>query len=496
MNLLRFRVCLGFAALALSRVSAEENFWPVKVTRTDKQTGAVSWQAAGPLIFKRPAAESGTVSGFRPLFAQWRTPTGEVRETNFLYPVFTYRTDGETYRWSFLQLINRSGDRAGHRSAHLPSLDYETFDLWPFWFSRETGGSAGSYHALFPVAGVVKDRFGFDRITWLPFPLYLRTEKRGAVTTSVPWPIIRVTQGTEHGFALWPVFGWRSRPEVFKKTFFLWPVGWNNTIQPNSEAPPGTPARREVGFLPFYTRETREGFINENFLWPFFGYTDRTAPVPYHENRYLWPFLVQGRGPDQMVERFAPFYTHSIRKGIDKKWVLWPIFRQRQWADRGVDITQRQVGYFVYWSVTQRSATNPNAAPAQKSHLWPLYSSWDNGAGKRQLQVPSPLELFFPDNERIRVSWSPLFALYRYDQSTPDQSRHEALWGLISWRREPAHREFHFGPVLSVNEQSGEKRVAIGNGLLAWERSRPDAAWHLFWFDFPAKANKLRASTR
>ena len=482
-------------ATSLQAAEREQNLWPIRVAQIDEAGQVDSWQAAGPLIFKKPATDGGTVQGFRPLFATWRTASNATREINVLYPLFNYRTDGETYRWSVFQLINRSGDRP-ERIRHLPpSLAYETFDLWPFWFSRDTGSPESSYRALFPIAGTIKARFGYDELNWTLFPFYGRAEKRGAITHATPWPFIRTTRGTEHGFAFWPLFGWGHKPGSFDRHFYLWPLGWNNTLQPGVDAPAGTLPRREVGFLPFYTRETSTGFVNESFLWPFFGYTDRTQPTRYHETRYFWPFLVRARGDNRQVDRFGPFFTHSIKKGIDKTWVMWPVYREKRWQDPGIAQTQRQVLYFLYWSLEQKSLTNPAAAPAAKSHLWPLYSHWDNGAGREQFQFPSPLEVFFPDNERVRQSWSPLFSLYRHDQRAPNIVRDEALWGLLSWTRRPDGREFHFGPLISLSKTPEEKRFAIGNGLLGLRRTA-GSGWRFFWFDFPPKANNVRAASR
>lgn len=474
---------------------SELNFWPVRVSQIDDAGQWVSWQAAGPLIFKKPAADGGTAEGFRPLFAKWRTASHATREINVLYPLFTYRTDGETYRWSVFQLVNRSGDRAERVRSRPPSLTYETFDVWPFWFSRDTGSPDSSYRGLFPIVGTIKSRFGYDELRWTLFPFYGRAEKRGAITYATPWPFIRTTRGAEHGFAFWPLFGWGHKPGSFDRHFYLWPLGWNNTIQPGPDAPAGTLPRREVGFLPFYSRETATGFVNESLLWPFFGYTDRTQPTLYHETRYFWPLLVRGRGDNRHVDRFGPFFTHSIKKGTDKTWVMWPVYREKRWQDSGIAQTQRQVLYFLYWSLEQKSLTNPAAAPAEKSHLWPLYSHWDNGAGREQFQFPSPLEVFFPDNERVRQSWSPLFSLYRHDQRAPDFVRDEALWGLLSWTRRPDRKEFHFGPLISLSRTPEQKRFALGNGLFGLRRTA-GSGWRFFWFDFPPKANNVRAASR
>jgi hypothetical protein len=487
---------LAFASSGAGELRAEENLWPVRVAQTDPAGNVTSWQAVGPLLYRKPAADGGTVGGVRPLYAQWTNPDGSQRETNVLYPLFTYRTDGETYRWSVLQLVNRSGDRAAREAALPPAMRYRTFDLWPVWFSRHTGEPGSSYSALFPVAGEIKSRFGYDRLSFVAFPLYGRAERRGAVTTATPWPFIKTTRGSESGFALWPLFGWREQPERFDHRFWLWPLGWSNTDAPALDAPPGAAPARSVGFLPFYSRDSAPGFTNTSFLWPFFGYTDRTAPNRYHETRYFWPLLVQGRGDGREVFRFAPLYTHSLNKGVSKTWVVWPLYREKRWDDLKVSQTQRQLFYFIYRSTTQRSRTNPAAEPAEKTTVWPLFSEWDNGAGRVQFQFPSLLEVFFPDNERIRASWSPLFALYRYDQQAPGYLHHEWLWGLVSSRRTPREHEFHLGPLFSSQQGDAGRRVALGNGLVAWQRGAADGRWRFSWFDFLVKAPKLGAAPR
>ncbi len=154
-----------------------------------------------------------------------------------------------------------------------------------------------------------------------------------------------------------------------------------------------------------------------------------------------------------------------------------------------------QVLFFVYWSLTQRSATNPALAPAHKTHLWPLFSSWNNGAGLRQVQVLSPFEVFFPTNEPVRQLYTPLFALYRYDQRAPDDTRHSFLFSLVSWKSSPTEREFHLGPLFSTRTTPGQKRIALGYGLFAWRRQPDNGRWKFTLFDFrPNPDNEAKAS--
>ena len=138
----------------------------------------------------------------------------------------------------------------------------------------------------------------------------------------------------------------------------------------------------------------------------------------------------------------------------------------------------------LYWSLEQRDPRRPSAAPAYKRHLWPLFSAWDNGAGQRQFQLFSPLEVFFPHSEPVRELYSPLFAVYRWERTAPDDSRGSFCWGLLSWHAAPARREFHLGPLFSREATATQSRLALGHGLLAWRRDAPGGRWRFLMFDF------------
>ena len=493
----RLLLSLGLMTLLAARTGAEErerHTWALGIEHTDAGGRITSQTAAGPLLFSKTAPDGAVTSGFRPFWVQTKEPNGDLRSGLALYPLFTYSAEAETYAWSFFELIKRSGRKASAPAPRSLLESGEAFDVWPFWFSRRALDPADSYRALFPIAGTIKSRLGFERLAWTLFTLYVEMQKSGATTTSTPWPFIRVTRGSAHGFALWPLFGWQARPDAWRREFFLWPLGYNDTQQPAADAPAGTAPSRQIGALPLYTRATAPGFINEDFLWPFFGYTDRTAPWHYHETRYLWPFLVQGRGDDRYVNRWGPFYTHSIIRGTDKTWVAWPFFRQARWTESNVAQTKTQFLYFLYWSLEQRSATDPRVAPAAVRHVWPFFSTWDNGAGHRQTLALSPFEVFFPGNAKVREVWSPLFALYRYDQPTPGREKFSLLWDIITWENRPAPVTAQ-SPGLPPATAPREQRLALGRGLLGVKRAPGDRTWRLFWLDFPSKQASLSTAS-
>ncbi len=466
-------LCAALLAAATLR-GAEQNGWPLVVRQSPPDSPVESVQWLGPLIFSRHA--TGDVRGFRPFYLEART--GDRETATFLYPFFTWQKQPGYSQFSFFQLVNLShSNDPGQPGEH-------RLDIWPFYFSKETGDPAESYHALFPVAGTIRYRFGKDRLTWYAFPLYFNTDKAGMEITSAPWPFLRFISGAgHHGFEFWPLFGHRGRDGDYDKQFYLWPLFYKSARNLSEPVPTVS-----LGALPFYTRDTAPGYINENYAWPFFGYTHRTEPYRYDERRYFWPLLVQGHGDQRLVNRWAPFYTHSTIKGYDKTWVLWPFFRHAEWDEDGVTKDKNQFFLFVYWAETQHSLANPAAAPARKTHLWPLFSSWDNGAGRRQVQLLSPFDLFFPTNDIVRQLYNPLFALYRYDRLDAATARHSLLWNAVTWRRSATDREFHLGPLFSVQTGPENQRIALGNGLLGLTRRPGERVWRLFLFDFSRKA--------
>jgi hypothetical protein len=125
-----------------------------------------------------------------------------------------------------------------------------------------------------------------------------------------------------------------------------------------------------------------------------------------------------------------------------------------------------------------------------------LFSKWDNGAGRRQFQLFSPFDVFFPTNQEMRDSWTPIFAIYRADVRGPDSRSGSILWRAISWRHEADAEEFHVGPLFSVQTTEGAKRVALGNGLIGWKREPGKTRGRWFMFDFPRRPNKLPAASR
>ena len=183
-------LCAGLLAAAVLRAE-EQNGWPLVVRQSPPDAPAEAAQYLGPLVFSQQA--TGEVSGFRPLFLQAKV--GDRETATFLYPLFTWQKQPGYREFSFFKLVNLRHQTAAGQPGE------RGLDVWPFYFSRQTGDPATSYRALLPVAGTIKHRFGKDELSWYAFPLYLRSEKAGMEITTAPWPFLRFIGGAgHHGF--------------------------------------------------------------------------------------------------------------------------------------------------------------------------------------------------------------------------------------------------------------------------------------------------------
>lgn len=476
---MRLFLTLLICLLAFARVASADpvlrwSAWPGPVFWEDAATGeGIRTQAVGP-IYERMLRPEETVRTIRPFWIDYHTHGDYLTEghSHVLYPLFSQRRfrDGKANSFLYLLRFGHSGDDG------VPG--FRRRELFPIYFDYRTDDPETSYRALFPIHGTLRNRLFYDRLSWTLFPLYSEWERNEVVNHSVVWPFIRWRTGGEHrGWAFWPLHGYFEKPGVYEHRYALWPFYYNyRDFEPEKEA------RHRFGVLPFYTRESRPDYISEIYLWPFFGYTDRQDP-DYHEIRYFWPFLVQGRGERTYVNRWAPVYTHSIRRGIDKKWVLWPLYNERAYMEADLEVRVQRVLYILYWRMTQEHPDFPEAGRASKTHLWPLYSHWNGGDGQEQFQLLSPLQVWFPKNRKVRDLYDPLFALYRYRQEEETRT-HNFLFSLLIYQSQPEQNRLSVGPLLDVTTGQGAG-FSLLSGLFEVRSASESSTrkFRLFWLD-------------
>lgn len=463
-------------ALALPSAQAiEVNYWPFFVGEKDEESDAFpSWHSIGPIVFKdeNPVHH---IRGVRPFYISLEEKERDRGSWHLLYPIFNSRYSPEMNSWDTLALIRYQSFQPENGN------DERSFRAFPIIFWGEGPQPEDSYFGVFPVIGHARNFIFYDEAEWFLFPLWARLQQRDVTTYAAPWPFIRIVRGDDvRGFHLWPLYGSVARENVSHHRYWIWPLGYRVKRELWKEEP-----FEAAGFLPFYSYSNSERAISRTVIWPFFGYTNSFDPE-YSEKRYFWPLLVQRRG-DSYINRSAPVYTHSIRKGVDKRWILWPFHRQMTWDEGDLLNERTQFLYFLYWSNIQSSISNPDLEPAVKQHAWPFYSYWSNGAGQTQFQALSPFEVFFPFNEVVRANYSPLFALYRYDADKNERIKHSLLFNFITTTRDLQEERFHFniGPLFGYSKEKEARRWEFLKGFVSYGRSEKKRSFGLLWFNRP-----------
>lgn len=461
-----FRLLLAAGALlctdieTYAQAAQVSNFAPFWVDNSGADDLVGYQRALGPVIELRDAPPVDLFA-VRPFYVNVDHVDTGVENTYSLYPLFTMWERDYGYRWSLYNLI------IGQRT-ELDDHVTSRFEVWPLFWYYNTGDEETSYVAQFPLAGTLKGRLFHKRLDWVLFPLWVRQTQRNHVDNSILWPIFRMRggEGGASGAAVWPLYGHFERPDDYDRTFALWPLVYNNY----DYSAAGT--YHALGVLPFYAQETAPGLESRSFLWPLFGYTREWEPrADYSEVRYLYPFFVQGRGEEKYVNRWLPFYTHETRPDYVKNWYLWPLLKTESQEIAGVHSERQSVLFFLYKNTYQTAPGQPGWS-AQKTHLWPVFSYWDSGEGTRQFQLLSPLEVLFPGNEGVQRTWSPLFAVYRY-QGTPLAERHSVLWDLLLWENGQEGSLFQVGPLFEREADREGSRWSVLKGLISIDR-RPD----------------------
>jgi len=424
-------------------------------------------QLVGPIgeIHSSPNARW---SAFRPFY--YESCDAGMSEQSFLYPLYHQKQTATQKQVNALGIFH-------HRMAqHETGMIDDECMVFPFYFYRNSGYPETSYRGLFPIMGCVKNTLGYRKISWLLFPLSLRLEKPDAVRYSLPWPFVQWLSGPESsGFALWPLAGRFQQHGSYRHEYFLWPLVYN--FWDHLDTP--QPLHRK-GFLPFYSHECSQNTRREFFPWPFCGYFVQKTPF-YYERHYFWPFFVQGWGQEHRVNRWAPFYTYSAHHGKEKTWILWPMIKKQRWTQNQICIHRDQLLYVLVWRERQHSLDPSDSFYAEKMHIWPFLSYWDNGQGLKQAQVLSPFEVFFPHNEIVRRLYSPLFALYRYESYAGGCCRQSLLFNLFTHEQTQTELKWSLWPIVAYRRNDQQSYIEFLKGFIGMGKKNGKNTLKLFW---------------
>ncbi|MBR6022265.1 MAG: hypothetical protein IK066_07595 [Kiritimatiellae bacterium] len=485
---------------------ASSSWLPLFATLSDPD-GTTRTLAAGP--FSETAAHpSGTTfsAPLRPFYAHASDPASGRTAWDALWPLAQGKTFHDELSWRVLNAYYRDADTTNPDSKR-------QFSIYPFWFNGRTA-DGWTYHGLFPLGGTAGDFLLKDRLAFVLFPLWMRTQVASATTTDILWPLYsRTTTPDSHldKIRVFPFYARSTLAGKYEKTSILWPF-WSHARYDH-------PASHGTSWLlfPLFGRVNLSDQRGIAVLPPLFTRVVSSA-TNASSTRILWPIYRRDTGP---VPRFQiwPLYGHRTDGALDRKYWLWPILsREKNAWGRERTLRWTLAPFYTYHShVRVPESADPASGGAASSRaggagaeppsfgtslpptpvssrmkLWPLFS-WQSA------NEPSPdfrfaaLDLWpAPTPPPVARSWAPFWTLFDL-RSTADAREINALWGLFHSERAPdlsVTRLFPLWGSVPAPATDSERHWSLLKGLLAYDRT-PSGSRRLrvLWIPLPLSSS-------
>ena len=427
-------------------------------------------EIAGPLFYseQKDTQHQWTLP---PLFSHTLDTDADSEEDDFLYPLLTYDRFGSEYRFQILQLFSFAG---GQNQKEEPQ---RRFSLFPFYFQQRSPNPALNYTALFPIYGHLVNRMIVrDDIRFVLFPLYLQTRKRDMVTDNYLFPLLHLRHGNGlQGWQFWPLVGHETKSPGVKtnladeieiipghdRWFAVWPLIFNQYSNLGT-----TNEGHEVTVLPFYSQFRSPSRDATTVLWPFFTVIDERGEKKYREWELPYPFIVFARGPGKTTSRVWPFYGTARDDHRESDFYLWPIYKYNRLQSDPLDRERTRIFFFLYSDIIQRNTATEKFL--RRTDFWPLFTYHRDYNGDARLQILAPIEPILPNNKSIERNWSPLWSLWRAEESGADGRNSQSLfWNF--YRRQA--------------DVTSEK-ISLAFGLLRYQSGMDGSKWRVLFVPF------------
>jgi hypothetical protein len=411
---------LGWAlATGCASVKSERNLAPL-FSEYSTAGGGVEREALGGIFRIRQSRPGGpwTQWALRPLVIQDREAGGD-KLTRFLTPLGSVVDHGDEYIWQLIPVTRYERHRTSDGQ-----IEWTLLTLPGIYWSKRADGRI--VRAWFPFGGVAEDFLSWDRLEFVLFPIWARTERAGMVTQHVLWPFFSWTNGPGGPSGrFWPFYGRSAYEGRYDRRFWLWP--FFSKYENNLHAAPGGQSSLWM-FWPFFGRMTRGTYQESTVLWPFFGYGSDPA-TGFYTIDAPWPLVERMEAPRDDVSRtrFWPFYSHYHGDGLDSTWYLWPIINvAREEYERSV---KNRVYVIPFWQSWKR--VDEDAGVFRYTKLWPLFQSEGRELSDRHFAFPALNPLWRSPEFDEMYAW--IWELWTRDVNY-DLVRERSWLGL--WRRE------------------------------------------------------------
>ena len=440
--------------------------WGPIASRMEGIDGIVRKQAIGPFYEHGDAPGGDQFSAYRPLYVRYLDAGSGRLHREYFWPVAVSKTVDDHHYWRFLLAYYYNWDTTAPNSR-------SRFMVFPFYYQgRDSKGE--NFFAVWPIGGTLREMFWNDKITFVLWPIRIKTEINESRTSHWVWPIYAKGSGENmERFRVLPFYGRYTRDRVTRKSI-MWPFHTSvSYLSPTAEGD---------GYIlwPLWAHFSYPSEETWMVLPPFFRWTQSDKLTKRH---LPFPFIQTGTGE---VEKFYvwPLWGTKKMPGNSSWFFLWPLVnRQRIDKPEGVLHRFRIVPIaWKDWTVTRdEDGTEPEVLSSYFK-LWPLFS-WRKAGDRASFRSLAlwPMKNTGP----VRRNWEPFWTLYKRNW-VEDASESELLWGLYRHRCGPEdYRYLSLFPLFTCQDggqTEDSSSFSILKGFFGMERHGETRRWQVLYF--------------
>jgi len=401
---------------AAPAVAARVDIWPLFHLRSDAQRGLLRWTALGPLLEYRRTPERQELF-LRPVLWLARHQDSGQERAELFFPLVALRREPGFRSARLLLLSGQHDDGATDRLALFPLL---------FWRRQVAyGASLG----ILPWFLRQDQRFGFDEVDTIAFPLWLRVRSGGVDRRFHPFPFVSTVRGAGRdasGLRIWPLAGCTDIPGQERTRYALWPL-W---IDQDRWTPGYGLERRRVRF-PLWSALDGKGRHSRG--WGMLAYTHTIDQRLGSEAiGSPWPLVLRERPLGETrwrTFRVAPFWGRSDDGQRRSRFWLWPLLRS---SEEDLDeFHARRRDLLLVLGRLQWQWDETRGHEESLATLFPLGRHLHRN-GAMSGQVPALVDAFTPRNRGVLALWAPLWAVMSWEAPPGAPLDWTLGWGVLA----------------------------------------------------------------
>ncbi|PCJ62900.1 MAG: hypothetical protein COA79_01880 [Planctomycetota bacterium] len=442
-----------------------------------------------PPFYEKKVKKEGKIkikkTSFRPFFTVYQSLSKEVvfEQLQLLWPLFFYQKTKERKRFNFYPFLYITDKNVmGHR-------DFD-FLFMPFIaYGNDT--KEGKYFAFFPFGGQVKGLLGKEKISFILFPLYYKSEYKGFVSRNYLYPFVQTITGPKKdGWRFWPFYGTyniyktEKKVEIFEERIFCcWPF-WSKVNRFNNN---GSVSRSFVSF-PFYSFYDSRSKKEKTILWPLYKRLEypKKNEVVY---TLLWPFFKFGSGDTKSVFKIFPLYSWHKDSDYKRHELFWPFFRTEKRENKRL-MNSRTWLFPFFWRF--HYVDKIKKTERKRFKVWPFYQYAKKDDAEKSIDILSPF--WFKDSKKggFENNYAVFFRLFQLKYQKKKWYSLKLLFNLVKVEKKPDSKKVRIMPFLFNYERSPlKKKVSILGGLIEYKKTNGLKRFKFLWIPFGRRKKEV-----